>query len=99
MICQNCNKREASIQLNVQTNNQKSQYRLCHTCYQALMNEHKIPSGFGGGGFMNIDDLFSIFMWALRDRVIRQLAGDDALYWRRREFGYRSECPCNPFGR
>lgn len=58
MICQNCNKREASIQLNVQTNNQKSQYRLCHTCYQALMKEHKIPSGFGGGGFMNIDDLF-----------------------------------------
>ncbi|MER2256286.1 MAG: ATP-dependent Clp protease ATP-binding subunit, partial [Priestia megaterium] len=59
MICQNCNKREASIQLNVQTNNQKSQYRLCHTCYQALMKEHKIPSGFGGGGFMNIDDLFN----------------------------------------
>ncbi|TYR79817.1 AAA domain-containing protein [Priestia megaterium] len=57
MICQNCNQREATIHLNVQTNNQKSQYRLCHICYQSLMKQNKIPSGFGGN-FMNIDDLF-----------------------------------------
>jgi hypothetical protein len=30
-------------------------------------------------------------MLALRDRVARRLAGNDALYWRRREFGYPSQ--------
>src|SRR3954469_12586572 len=37
-----------------------------------------------------IEDLFSLFMSALRNRVARRPAGDDALYWRRREFGYPS---------
>jgi len=30
-------------------------------------------------------------MSALRNRVARRLAGNDALYWRRREFGYPSQ--------
>ncbi|AQX55433.1 ATP-dependent Clp protease ATP-binding subunit [Priestia flexa] len=59
MMCQNCQQREATIYLNVQANQQKSQYRLCHTCYQSLMKQSKMPSGFGGGHFMNIDDLFN----------------------------------------
>src|SRR5687768_2062494 len=40
---------------------------------------------------MTIDDFFRIFMLGLRDRVARRLAGNDALYWRRREFGYPSQ--------
>src|SRR5262245_30636305 len=40
---------------------------------------------------MTIDDLSSFFMSALRNRVARRLAGDGALYWRRREFGYPLE--------
>src|SRR5688572_10875536 len=39
---------------------------------------------------MTIDEFFSLFMSVLRDRVARRLAGNDALYWRRREFGYLS---------
>src|SRR5882672_6253546 len=40
---------------------------------------------------MTIDDFFSSLMSALRNRVARRLAGKDALYWRRREFGYPSQ--------
>src|SRR4051812_9331449 len=40
---------------------------------------------------MTIDDFFSLLMSALRNRVARRLAGNDALYWRRREFGYPSQ--------
>jgi hypothetical protein len=36
-----------------------------------------------------MDNVFSFFMCALRYQVARQLAGSGALYWRRREFGYR----------
>jgi ATP-dependent Clp protease ATP-binding subunit ClpE len=59
MICQNCQQRQATVHLNLQFNNEKQQYHLCHTCYQTLKTENKIPSGFGGG-FMNMsfDDLF-----------------------------------------
>src|SRR5689334_6227168 len=38
-----------------------------------------------------MDNVFSFFMSALRYRVARRLAGDGALYWRRREFGYPSQ--------
>jgi ATP-dependent Clp protease ATP-binding subunit ClpE len=59
MICQNCQQRQAAIQFNLQVNNQKQQYHLCHTCYQTLKAQHKIPSGFGGGFTnMSFDDLF-----------------------------------------
>src|SRR6185295_10600101 len=37
------------------------------------------------------DEFFSFFMLALQNRVARRLAGNDALYWRRREFGYLSQ--------
>src|SRR6185503_527266 len=40
---------------------------------------------------MTIDDFFSTCMSALRNRVARRLAGNGALYWRRREFGYPSQ--------
>ncbi|MBM7704744.1 ATP-dependent Clp protease ATP-binding subunit [Metabacillus iocasae] len=57
MICQNCNQHNATIHLNMHVNNEKKQYRLCHKCYQEIVNQHKIPSNFGGG-FMNIDEFF-----------------------------------------
>src|SRR5215470_508440 len=42
------------------------------------------------------DDLFRLFMSALRYRVARRLAGDGALYWRRRDFGYPSQSHVDP---
>lgn len=59
MICQNCQQRQATVHFNLQFNNEKQQYHLCHTCYQTLKAENKIPSGLGDG-FMNMsfDDLF-----------------------------------------
>jgi hypothetical protein len=40
--------------------------------------------------------VFSFFMCALQYRVARRLAGNDALYWRRREFGYPSQSRVEP---
>ncbi|WP_110111665.1 ATP-dependent Clp protease ATP-binding subunit [Bacillus sp. CGMCC 1.16541] len=57
MICQNCHQHHATIHLNMQVNNEKKHYRLCHKCYQEVVNQYKIPSGLGGG-FMNMDELF-----------------------------------------
>lgn len=59
MICQKCQERQATFHLNVQINNKKQQYYLCHTCRQSLHSTNKIPSGFGGG-FMSFDDLFKL---------------------------------------
>lgn len=46
MICQKCNQNEASVLLNVQVNNEKKQYQLCHSCYEKEKNNMKIPAGF-----------------------------------------------------
>ncbi len=59
MICQNCQQRQATVHFNLQFNNEKQQYHLCHTCYQTLKANNKIPSGFEGGFTnMSFDDLF-----------------------------------------
>ncbi|NEU30963.1 AAA domain-containing protein [bacterium LRH843] len=58
MICQNCQQKQATINLNLQFNNEKQQFRLCHTCYQTMQSKNKIPSGFGGGFQVPFDDLF-----------------------------------------
>src|SRR5882672_10653002 len=45
---------------------------------------------------MTTEDFFSFLMSALRNRVARRLAGNDALYWRRREFSYPSQYRVDP---
>ncbi|KOO50502.1 ATP-dependent Clp protease ATP-binding subunit [Priestia koreensis] len=60
MMCQHCHENQAQVHVNLKYNGQQQEYRLCHICYQSLMKQNKIPSGFGGGfGSMSIDDLFN----------------------------------------
>ncbi|MEH7380663.1 AAA family ATPase [Bacillus sp. JJ1533] len=58
MICQACNKNEATVQLHVQVNNDKRQIQLCSECYAKEKNNMKIPSGMYGFPNFTFDDLF-----------------------------------------
>lgn len=60
MKCQNCQQREANVNVNLQFNHKKQQLHLCHPCFEQLQAEHKIPTGFGGGfsHMSPFDDLF-----------------------------------------
>ncbi|MEH7388347.1 ATP-dependent Clp protease ATP-binding subunit [Bacillus sp. JJ1521] len=58
MICQSCNKNEATIQLHVQFNNNQRQIQLCSECYVKEKNNMKIPSGMNGFPNFTFDDLF-----------------------------------------
>ncbi|WP_083195942.1 ATP-dependent Clp protease ATP-binding subunit [Pediococcus claussenii] len=63
MLCQNCQKNEATIHLYTNVNGNKQQIDLCQSCYQLLQNDEK--NGNGGAnmaqdpfGFGNLDDIF-----------------------------------------
>ncbi len=58
MICQSCNKNEATIQLYVQLNNNQRQIQLCSECYAKEKNNMKIPSGMYGFPNFSFEDLF-----------------------------------------
>ncbi|MBM7659634.1 ATP-dependent Clp protease ATP-binding subunit ClpE [Bacillus mesophilus] len=59
MICQKCNQREATVLLNIQINQQRKQYPLCHSCYAEEKNQLKIPAGHHNN--YSIEDLFKDF--------------------------------------
>ncbi|WP_078547906.1 ATP-dependent Clp protease ATP-binding subunit [Litchfieldia alkalitelluris] len=48
MKCQACKSNEATIQLNIQLNDEAKQVLLCGDCYTKEKNNFKIPSNFGG---------------------------------------------------
>lgn len=63
MLCQNCNRNEATIHLYTNMNGQKGQLDLCQNCYQELKNAQ--ARGMAGNrppqnpfGFGNFDDIF-----------------------------------------
>ncbi|OLS36534.1 ATP-dependent Clp protease ATP-binding subunit [Alkalihalophilus pseudofirmus] len=59
MKCQNCEQRQATVNVNMQFNSEKRQFKLCQTCYQEIRTANGIPSGFGHGfSHMPFDDLF-----------------------------------------
>jgi ATP-dependent Clp protease ATP-binding subunit ClpE len=59
MKCQNCNRREATVNVRVQQNHKKHHFQLCHTCFEELQAANKRPAGFGGGFPDNMmDNLF-----------------------------------------
>jgi ATP-dependent Clp protease ATP-binding subunit ClpE len=59
MLCQQCKKRTANIQLNVQINQKKQKLHLCEECYQKLGNGMSVPFGFGPlGGISSMSDMF-----------------------------------------
>ncbi|WP_240376271.1 ATP-dependent Clp protease ATP-binding subunit [Bacillus piscicola] len=62
--CDNCNVRQARIELNMNINGQRQKMFLCDVCYQKIHNEIKQPSGFGGYGnhFSAFDQMFKNMM-------------------------------------
>ncbi|WP_368505417.1 AAA family ATPase [Alkalihalophilus sp. As8PL] len=62
MKCQNCEQRQASVNVSFQFNQEKKQFKLCQTCYLEMKTQSGIPSGFGHGfSHMPFDDLFKQF--------------------------------------
>ncbi len=49
MLCQICGQNHATINVYTQFNQEKSQVKMCHACFEKQKSNHKIPSGFGGG--------------------------------------------------
>ncbi|NSL50646.1 ATP-dependent Clp protease ATP-binding subunit [Calidifontibacillus erzurumensis] len=59
MNCQICHKKEATVYLNIQVNQQKKQLHLCEDCYSKEKANFKIPTGFSlFGGSSPFEDLF-----------------------------------------
>lgn len=44
MKCQHCGKNEATMSLRLQLNHQRLQMNLCHTCFQEIQGQMKMPS-------------------------------------------------------
>lgn len=57
MLCEKCQQNAASVQLNVQVNQNKKRIHLCSSCYANVMNGQTTPSSKG-----NFDDFFQSFM-------------------------------------
>lgn len=57
MLCDHCQQNNASVQLNVQVNQNKKRVHLCSTCYAKVMNGQTAPSPKG-----QMDDFFQSFM-------------------------------------
>ncbi|SFE62775.1 ATP-dependent Clp protease ATP-binding subunit [Alteribacillus iranensis] len=61
--CDNCQIRQARIELNMNINGHRQKMNLCHVCYQQVRNEMKQPSGFGGNhDFSSFDQMFKDMM-------------------------------------
>ncbi|WP_130845303.1 ATP-dependent Clp protease ATP-binding subunit [Lactiplantibacillus mudanjiangensis] len=66
MLCDNCQKNEATIHLYTNVNGQRRQINLCQNCYQLLKNQEQQPNNGVGGtdmaqdpfGFGGLDDIF-----------------------------------------
>ncbi len=57
MLCDHCQQNQASVQLNVQMNQNKKQVHLCSTCYAKVMNGQTASSPKG-----QMDEFFQSFM-------------------------------------
>ncbi|WP_100407390.1 ATP-dependent Clp protease ATP-binding subunit [Bacillus solitudinis] len=57
MNCQNCQQREAKVNVYLQFNQKKQKLHLCQPCYQSLKSNSKMPANFKGD-FSNLDDFF-----------------------------------------
>ncbi len=62
MLCQNCQKNEATIHLYTNIGGQRKQIDYCQNCYQAIKNQQTHPQATTGPqdpfGFNNLEDLF-----------------------------------------
>jgi ATP-dependent Clp protease ATP-binding subunit ClpE len=61
MLCQACQKNEATVQLYLQINNERKQLILCHECYAKEKEQLKIPTGFHGFTSFPFENLFEGF--------------------------------------
>jgi ATP-dependent Clp protease ATP-binding subunit ClpE len=59
MICQKCKQKEATVLLDLQFNQQRKQYPLCHSCFAEEKNQLKIPAGHHQNH--SIEDFFKEF--------------------------------------
>jgi ATP-dependent Clp protease ATP-binding subunit ClpE len=51
MICIECGKNQANVQLNLIVNGSQRKYQLCHECYQKQKESMKVPFGMSGFPF------------------------------------------------
>ncbi|MBG9545963.1 AAA family ATPase [Cytobacillus firmus] len=63
MLCQNCQSKEANVQLRLNVNGNERNLNLCHSCYQtekqkSLTSFGPALSGFSGFGQMPLEDFF-----------------------------------------
>ncbi|MGX7033089.1 ATP-dependent Clp protease ATP-binding subunit [Pediococcus argentinicus] len=79
MLCQNCQKNEATIHLYVNINGQREKIDLCQNCYQLLKNQNTNFNTDGGArmaqdpfGFGNLDDIFR----AMQEGNVNQSQGN-----------------------
>ncbi|MBM7708297.1 ATP-dependent Clp protease ATP-binding subunit [Enterococcus lemanii] len=70
MLCQNCQKNEATIHLYTNIGGQRKQIDYCQNCYQAIKNQQIPPQADNGPkdpfGFNNLEDLFRQFSQGMR---------------------------------
>ncbi|WP_170007285.1 ATP-dependent Clp protease ATP-binding subunit [Bacillus fonticola] len=56
MLCQVCQQNQASINVVTQVNQEKSEVKMCRSCFEKQQAKHTTPSGFSGG--FPFDELF-----------------------------------------
>ncbi|MFC4320545.1 ATP-dependent Clp protease ATP-binding subunit [Litchfieldia salsa] len=61
MKCQLCKLNEATIQLNIQMNEEMKQTLLCHTCYSREKSNFQIPNMSNSSAFSNFDQFLKGF--------------------------------------
>ncbi|MBD8067421.1 ATP-dependent Clp protease ATP-binding subunit [Bacillus sp. PS06] len=61
MKCHVCQSNEATVQLNIQLNDELKQVLLCSTCYSKEKNNFKIPSNSNGSSPFSFDEMFKGF--------------------------------------
>jgi ATP-dependent Clp protease ATP-binding subunit ClpE len=61
MKCQACKSNEATIQLNIQLNEETKQVLLCSDCYSREKHNFKIPTNFNSSSPFSFDHLFKDF--------------------------------------
>ncbi|MBB6452690.1 ATP-dependent Clp protease ATP-binding subunit ClpE [Salirhabdus euzebyi] len=59
MLCQVCQKKQATINVYTQVNQEKTEMKMCHSCFEKQHAKHSMPSGFTGG--YPFDELFKGF--------------------------------------
>lgn len=79
MLCQNCQKNEATIHLYTNIGGQRKQIDYCQNCYQAIKNQQTSPQATNGPqdpfGFNNLEDLFRQISQGMRPENQSQQSG------------------------